>query len=174
MYIAGRLRTASMPPRTLMDVASYLCPPFPPAVSFSAMDRASPQTAGSYELEIFKRLGDTREGGRADVSTLAHIWRARLAHWPQLPKIPARTFCPKRICACETRRVAASSRPVPNFGGDAAKLFIFLSEEESSIAGLALLALARARNWSECGSDSAVQEESRTTKFYRKMAFFTR
>jgi hypothetical protein len=37
--------------------------------------------------------------------------------------------------------------PVPfrNFRGDAAKLFIFLSEEESSIAWLALLALARAR-----------------------------
>src|SRR5579863_1701404 len=26
MYIAGRLRTASRPPRTLMEVASYLCP----------------------------------------------------------------------------------------------------------------------------------------------------
>jgi hypothetical protein len=29
-------------------------------------------------------------------------------------------------------------------------------------------------NWSECGSDSAVQEEPRTTKFYRKVGIFTR
>src|ERR1700733_14580026 len=38
MYIAGRLRTASMPPRTLMDVASYVCPgPLAGVVSFSAI-----------------------------------------------------------------------------------------------------------------------------------------
>src|ERR1700735_175967 len=90
-------------------------------------------------------LGGTREGGRADGSTLAHIRRAGLAHWPQQPKIPARTFCPKRICACETRRVAASSRPVPKFRRRRGEAFIFLSQEESSIAELALFALARAR-----------------------------
>src|SRR5690348_15103650 len=36
IYIAGRLRTASSPPRTLMEVASYLCPvAFAGAFSFS-------------------------------------------------------------------------------------------------------------------------------------------
>ena len=44
MYIAGRLRTASRPPRTLIEVASYLCPAaFADGVSLSPMDRASPQ-----------------------------------------------------------------------------------------------------------------------------------
>src|SRR5580658_2827463 len=45
MYIAGRLRTASIPPRTLIEVASYLCPPglFAAGVSLSPMSRTSPQ-----------------------------------------------------------------------------------------------------------------------------------
>src|SRR5208337_287110 len=55
MYIAGRLRTASIPPRTLIEVASYLCPadgpalpvPFGAGFSLSVMDRASPQKAAS-------------------------------------------------------------------------------------------------------------------------------
>src|ERR1700722_13050262 len=65
MYIAGRLRTASIPPKTLMEVASYLCPAaFPPVVSFSAMGRASPQM-------IKRACSQTREGGRADLPTLA-------------------------------------------------------------------------------------------------------
>src|SRR5690348_1968516 len=41
MYMAGRLRTASSPPRTLIEVASYLCPEA--GISFSAMKYASPQ-----------------------------------------------------------------------------------------------------------------------------------
>jgi hypothetical protein len=55
--------------------------------------------------------------------------------------------------------------PVPfrNFGGDAAKLFIFLSEEESSSPEQPLLLWREQENWSEFGSDSAVQEESGTT-----------
>src|ERR1700730_12541885 len=40
MYIAGRLRTASIPPRTLIEVASYL---WPFGGSFSAITFASPQ-----------------------------------------------------------------------------------------------------------------------------------
>src|ERR1700677_2052417 len=64
MYIAGRLRTASSPPKTLIEVASYLCPAaFPPAVSFSAMGRASPQ--------MTRACSQTREGGRVDLPTLA-------------------------------------------------------------------------------------------------------
>lgn len=76
-------------------------------------------------------LGGSREGGRADGSTLAHTRRACLAHWPQQPRIPAGHF-PKRICACETRRVAASSRPVPKIPGRRGEAFVFPCEEESS------------------------------------------
>jgi hypothetical protein len=55
--------------------------------------------------------------------------------------------------------------PVPfrNFGGDVAKFFIFLSEEESSIADWPYLLWREQENWNEFGSDSAVQEESGTT-----------
>jgi hypothetical protein len=90
-------------------------------------------------------LGDTREGGRADGSTLAHIRRACLAHWPQQPRIPARTSCPKRICACETRRVAASSRPVPKYRGRRGEAFYFPQRRGIVHTRLAPLALARAR-----------------------------
>jgi len=44
-----------------------------------------------------------------------------------------------------------------------AKFLIFLSEEESSIVDWPYLPWREQENWSECGSDSAVQEESRTT-----------
>jgi hypothetical protein len=54
-------------------------------------------------------------------------------------------ICPRRVCARETRRVAASSRPVPKFQRRRGEAFIFLSEEESSVPRLAALALARAR-----------------------------
>jgi hypothetical protein len=66
--------------------------------------------------------------------------------------------------------------PVPfrNFGGDAAKRFLFLSEEELSIPGWLYLPWREQENWSEFGSNSAVQEESRTMRFYRKVDVFTR
>src|SRR6202167_3443384 len=162
MYIAGRLRTASMPPKTLMDVASYLCPaPLPPADSFSAMSRASPQTARSYDCKNFKRLV---VHGKAVARTARHL-PCPLASASGNSGLD---ICPRHVCACETRRVAASSRPVPKFPGRRGEAFIFLSEEESSEAGLPFLP------WREFGSDSAVQEESRTTKFYRKTGIFTR
>src|ERR1700677_39462 len=140
MYIAGRLRTASMPPKTLMDVASYLCPaPLPPADSFSAMSRASPQTARSYDCKILNAWWYTGRRSRGRLDTY-------LAHWPLHPKFPGRR-------------------------GEA---FIFLSEEESSKSDWLFLPWREQENWSEFGSDSAVQEESRTRKFYRKTGIFTR
>src|ERR1700677_4743663 len=74
MYIAGRLRTASRPARTLMDVASYLCPAaFPAAASFSAMDKASPQNAWSYaeggsrgKLDTCLAIGPVRSASRSN------------------------------------------------------------------------------------------------------------
>jgi len=83
-------------------------------------------------------------------------------------------ICPRRVRACETRRVAASSRPVPKFPGRRGEAFIFLSEEESSKSDWLFLPWREQENWSEFGSDSAVQEESRTRKFYRKTGIFTR
>src|SRR5579862_6305573 len=43
MYIAGRLRTASNPPNTLIDVASYLCPGAAAVPCFSLMTWTSPR-----------------------------------------------------------------------------------------------------------------------------------
>src|SRR6266478_9585621 len=49
MYIAGRKRTASMPPRTLIDFASYLWPPCGAPPTFSLSPMFSPGTATSRE-----------------------------------------------------------------------------------------------------------------------------
>src|SRR6266852_3453777 len=55
MYIAGRRRTASRPPRTLIDFASYLWPPcgapptFSLSLTFSLSPMFSPGTATSRE-----------------------------------------------------------------------------------------------------------------------------
>src|SRR5271156_1912959 len=103
-------------------------------------------------MQNFQSLGATREGGRADGSTLTlpiglSIRKFRLGHRP------------RRVRAGETRRVAASSRPVPKFPGRRGEAFIFLNEEESSIPGELYLPWREQENWSEFGSDSAVQEE---------------
>jgi len=63
-------------------------------------------------------LGEAREGCRADGSTLA------------LPiGLSSRKFqpghFPKRISACETRRVAAPSRLVPKISGETRRNFYF-------------------------------------------------
>src|SRR5580658_8247113 len=81
MYIAGRLRTASIPPRTLIEVASYLCPPglFAAGVSLSPMSRTSPQM-------LFGRLPRIRftASGKA---CRAEVLDACLAHWPHFSKL---------------------------------------------------------------------------------------
>src|SRR5882762_10843522 len=45
MYIAGRKRTASSPPRTLIDFASYLWPPCGVLLTFSLSPMSSPGVA---------------------------------------------------------------------------------------------------------------------------------
>src|SRR5260370_40207250 len=50
MYIAGRKRTASRPPKTLIDFASYLWPPWgaPPTFSLSPIFSPGPATSRDY------------------------------------------------------------------------------------------------------------------------------
>src|SRR2546429_387622 len=48
MYIAGRRRTASRPPRTLIDFASYLWPPCGVPTTFSLSPIISPGAASAH------------------------------------------------------------------------------------------------------------------------------
>src|SRR5271170_2675730 len=94
MYIAGRLRTASMPPRTLMEVASYLWPPvFPAAASFSAMGRASPQIASgcNFVLQLSIKAAGRRSRGSAR-HLLAWLRRVTLPIGFAHPKLGSNTF----------------------------------------------------------------------------------
>src|SRR5579863_7214803 len=107
MYIAGRLRTASMPPRTLMEVASYLCPePCAAGRSFSAMSRASPQKVSGFVLTnpgLKKISGSASASLRAKISFVAQAGKAGraelletgLAHWPRLRPL-ARRACTRQ------------------------------------------------------------------------------
>src|ERR1700733_2758474 len=99
-------------------------------------------------------LGDAREGGRKDGSTLAlpiglSSRKSRPGHFP------------KRVCACEARRVAASSRPVPKISGETRRSFYFPQRRGSSTPDLSHLLWREQENWNKFRSDSAVQEESR-------------
>ena len=102
------------------------------------MDRASPQTARSYERKSFKTLGSTREGGRADGSTLAlpiglsirkfplgHLSKARL----RLRDSKGCSFIPSRSEISEETR----------------RSFYFPQRRGIVHTWLAALALARAR-----------------------------
>src|ERR1700689_622786 len=138
MYIAGRLRTASMPPKTLMDVASYLCPaPLPPADSFSAMSRASPQTARSYDCKILNAWWYTGRRSRGRLDTY-------LAHWPLHPEIPAWTFVQGAFALARLEGLRLHPVPFRNFRGDAAKL-LFSSAKRHRPSPAGPFALARAR-----------------------------
>src|SRR5690242_19848392 len=97
MYIAGRLRTASSPPRTLIEVASYLCPAA--GISFSAMKYVSPQVLRAAVVP-----GGAWEGGRADEPETC------LAHWSP----PREIF---RLSRDSKGVFRASSRPIPKFSG---------------------------------------------------------
>src|ERR1700683_4847452 len=83
------------------------------------MDRASPQTVSSHECRFYRSLLEILViHGKAVARRLdtCPLWQACLAHWPEHPKLPAWIF-PGRFCACQTRRVATSSRPVPKITG---------------------------------------------------------
>jgi hypothetical protein len=110
------LRTASRPPRTLIEVASYLCPPAgeagPPAgfaESLSGMSRASPQTKktlGSENPERTNSFSGRRSRGK--VLDTCPPRRACLYHWSRSIELGRRA---------KTRRVLpAASRPIPNHG----------------------------------------------------------
>jgi hypothetical protein len=75
-----------------------------------------------------------RSRGRLDTCPL---WQACLAHWPEHPKNSGLDIS-RALCACQTRRVATSSRPVPKISGETRRSFISSNSCRS-------LALARAR-----------------------------
>src|SRR5215469_601201 len=181
MYIAGRLRTASSPPRTLIEVASYLWPPTGPVgtgpfvsgVSLSPMNRASPQTW-------------TPSFGSADPSCIHFTFGKAARKWSDLCGLahiggPARRLPPigpSSVVAgpTGTRRVVQRSIPsrFDQCRVDAAKLF-------SPVAGVCTR-LARCDSpWRKrSGSrqaqsvQSADSEESRRHNFNAKGVRFAR
>src|ERR1700733_9248440 len=174
MYIAGRLRTASRPPRTLMEVASYLWPPVGEE-SFSAMNRASPQTKAS--------------GSRAWSSIQTSIFGKAVAR-NVLDTFPAATGAASSPCPlAPLARNALPSRdskgvsglhPVRfrNLGRTRRSRFSTRSRGRSMAAagpgGGLVLALAGRAATQISSEQSAVQEESLTRQFYRVGAEFTR
>jgi hypothetical protein len=124
--------------------------------------------------KFLNAFGDTREGGRADGSTLAHNRRLALPIGLSSREFRPGHFVQSAFALARLEGLLLHPVPFRSFGGDAAKLFIFLSEEESSIPDGRHLLWREQENWSERGSDSAVQEESRTTQFYWKMGILTR
>src|SRR5882762_9349511 len=112
IYIAGRRRTASRPPRTLIDFASYLWPPcgvpptfsFSPAFSLSPMFSPGPATSRVYS----RRWTDSAQFGvRVRVQNLFSVKQGRRAcglirtsPHPVIPVPPGES---------ETRRVPAPS-----------------------------------------------------------------
>src|ERR1700722_17026387 len=110
----------------------------------------------------FLNLGKTREGGRVDARHLPTKGGLALPIGLSIREFPACIF-PERSCASEPRRVATSSRPVPKISGETRRSFHFPNAGNRPTPG-GPLALARARKLSYFGSDSAVQEDSRTIK----------
>src|ERR1700735_1672003 len=165
MYMAGRLRTASMPPKTLMDVASYLCPAFPPADSFSAMDRASPQTAGSYEREIFKFLAVHGKAGARTARHLPTLGGLALPIGLNSRKFRHGHFVQSAFALARLEGLLLHPVPFRNFGGDAAKLLFSSAKRNRPSPSWLYLPWREQENWSKSGSDSAVQEDSRTPVF---------
>src|SRR5580700_6629196 len=83
IYIAGRRRTASRPPRTLIDFASYLWPPcgVPPVFSLSPMFSPGSATSRVY----LRRRTDSRQFGvraRAQKLFLSEARKACLRNAP--------------------------------------------------------------------------------------------
>src|SRR5580698_8020860 len=126
MYIAGRLRTASIPPRTLMEVASYLWPPvFPAAASFSAMGRASPQIACGCNFAT-----QHYSCGKAVARMCPTLARRNSGELPcplvSLTRSWVRILCRGRVNA-PAKLEGLRLHPVPfrKIRGDAAELFHF-------------------------------------------------
>src|SRR6204780_5867846 len=128
------------------------------------MSRASPQTARSYDCKIFKRLV---VHGKAVARTARHL-PCPLASASGNSGLD---ICPRHVCACETRRVAASSRPVPKFPGRRGEAFIFRSEEESSKSDWLFLPWREQENWSEFGRTVPFRRNPEQQNFTGKQAF---
>src|SRR5579864_1210259 len=94
MYIAGRLRTASIPPRTLIEVASYLWP-LAAVLSFSPMNGV---LLARRQACSVARSSYVREGSRAEELDTC------LAHWPRRVHHNA---------SWGSKGFSSSSRPVP-------------------------------------------------------------
>src|SRR5271154_6973606 len=155
MYIAGRLRTASIPPSTLIEVASYLCPPAGEAGpgplaagdSLSPMSRASPQKTGAVALC----------SGRRSCGCARHL---------PCPLAPL-------TCVLELglEGYSAPSRPAPKFSVGRGEAFVSpLRKGRSDRCCAAVFRLARLAQASISAQirpeRSAVQEESTAGQFY--------
>src|SRR5882762_8395018 len=106
MYIAGRRRTASSPPRTLIDFASYLWPPCGVLLTFSLSPMSSPGVAIA-DVDLRRRTDPEPFGAsvRAQNSFSAKQARRvcgifRASPYPVIPVSPGES---------ETRRVPAPS-----------------------------------------------------------------
>src|SRR4029077_1029739 len=83
MYIAGRRRTASSPPRTLIDFASYLWPPCGVPLTFSLSPMFSPGPATSRVYP--QRWTDSAQFGvrvRAQKLIMCEARKAYLRNFP--------------------------------------------------------------------------------------------
>src|SRR5712692_8702875 len=95
MYMAGRLRTASMPPNTLMDFASYLWP----GATLAAVTSRSPIAFASLKFALLGRKGRP-QAERVDplipmVFAAKNLWRRAagfllhpVRHWRTRRSLP--------------------------------------------------------------------------------------
>src|SRR6266436_1383352 len=128
MYIAGRRRTASRPPRTLIDFASYLWPPcgVPPAFSLSPMFSPGPATSRVY----LRRWTDSGQFGvRVRAQNLFSVKQGRRAcgifHASPHPVIPVspgesrtrRVPTPSHLAQRDVAKTHVSPGPCPRAPG---------------------------------------------------------
>src|SRR5256885_4072236 len=93
MYIAGRKRTASRPPRTLIDFASYLWPPCGVPTTFSFSPMFSPGAATSrVHLRRWTNSGQFRVRVRAQNSFCVKQGRRSEEHTSELQS-PCNLVC---------------------------------------------------------------------------------
>src|SRR5690348_8989527 len=146
MYIAGRSRTASSPPNTLIDFASYWCPgPLPVTVSFSLSPMELPQFVPcgvrcicgrrivGPQWTDFERAALPHP--TAKLSLLKQGRRACGFNGTSIRAVPVfagptpHPLIPSALGSAGTRRIPASSRPAHR---DAAKAHSYPGPNSSS------------------------------------------
>src|SRR6267378_8402113 len=149
MYIAGRRRTASSPPRTLIDFASYLWPPCGVLLTFSLSPMSSPGVAIA-DVDLRRRTDPEPFGAsvRAQNSFSAKQARRvcgifRASPYPVIPASPGES---------ETRRVPAPSHLAQR---DVAKTHVSPSAWPSGLLAESRLA------GHVCLADVSIQEQTR-------------